>query len=113
MVQNAYKQDFFFPILHTWPNLQIQQINPFLNTLNLITLQSNDPKNTWTLYTSSANWHIGKITHTSNSSILFQKYQIINSTTNTINISPTSTTFQINYKQTINLKCKTQKETNI
>src|SRR6185295_9621653 len=40
---------------------------------------------------------------------LFQKYQIINSTTNTINISPTSTTFQINYKQTINLKCKTQK----
>src|SRR6185437_6859416 len=75
-----------FPILHTWPNLQLQPINPFLNTLNLITPQFNGPKNTWTLYISSSNWHIGKITNTSNSQILFQKYQIIDSMTNTIHI---------------------------
>ena len=33
------------PISHTWPNLQLQPINPFLNTLNLITFQFNSPKN--------------------------------------------------------------------
>jgi len=33
----------------------------------------------------------------------------MNSTTNTIHISPTSTMLQINYKQTINIKYKTQK----
>ena len=95
--------------MHTWPNLQLQPINPFLNTLNLITPQFNGPKNSWTLYISSSNWLIGKITNTSNSQILFQKYQITDSKTNTIHISPTPTTIQINYKQTINLKCKTQR----
>jgi ribonuclease HI len=103
------KQNSNFPILHTWPNLQLQPINPFLNTLNLITPQFDGLKNTWTLYTSSPDWHIGKITNTSDSQILFQKYQIINSMSNTIHISPTTTMLQIDYKQTINLKCKTQK----
>src|SRR6185437_12050448 len=98
------------PILHIWPNIQLLPINPFLNTLNLITPQFDNPKNTWTLHISPSNWHIGKITNTSNSLLLFQTYQIINSKSNTICISPILTILQINYKHTINLKCKTQKK---
>src|SRR6185312_8475555 len=98
------------PILHILPNIQLLPINPFLNTLNLITPQFDNPKNIWTLHISPSKWNIGKITNKSNSLLLFQNYQIINLTSNTICISPTSTILKINYKHTINLKCKTQKK---
>src|SRR5207244_4239234 len=99
------------PILEIWPNTKLNLINPFLNTLNLITLQ-NLNKNYWSLYISHNEFKIRKITNYSTTQTIFQSYQLIYSNSNSIHISPISTKIQINYNQTINIKCKTQKEKN-
>jgi len=97
------------PISEIWPNINLSPTNPFLNTLDLITLQ-NQNKNHWSLLNTQTDYKIRKITNFLPSQITIQIYQILSQNTNSILLSQTSNELNINYNQLTNIKCKTQKE---
>jgi exonuclease III/ribonuclease HI len=98
-------------ILTVWPQTQTTQINPFINTLKLITTPTQiSLKNNWTILKTQSQIHIGKITFSNSNNYLFQHFTFTPNTTGYIILTPSNQFSQILPSSTINFTCKSQKE---
>src|SRR5437868_1956171 len=99
------------PISFLWPQIQTIQINPFINTLKLIsTLSTISLKNNWTIFKTQTQINIGKIISTNTNNLSFQHFIFTPNTTGYIILLPSNHISQIPSTSTINFTCKSQKE---